>query len=116
MTRSCAQPDVAVAPALPADLDLTLLARRPPKLCEATQRLATDLPVPVMSAPVGAPRASVVVVTYNNLAFTKLCVASLFGNTTDPSFELVVVDNASTDGTANYLWELAAANPGRVRV
>lgn len=106
MTQTSVQPDVITRPALPPDLDLTLLERRPPRLSDATLRAAMELPVPVAVAPQGRPRVSIVVVTYNNLPFTKLCLTSLFGNTTWPPFELIVVDNASTDGTREYLWQL----------
>lgn len=57
------------------------------------------------------PRASIVVVTYNNLALTKLCVESIFRNTTYPNYELILVDNNSSDGTQAYLQELAARCP-----
>ncbi len=53
------------------------------------------------------PRVSVVVLTYNNLHLTKLCIESLFRNTVWPNWELIVVDNASTDGTPEYLRVLA---------
>ena len=109
---------VARAPLLPAGLGLTLLARRPPKLPEVTVRWAAEAPVPEgydLSAG-RHPAASVVVVTHNNLAFTKLCVAGLFA-AADPQtpFELIIVDNASSDGTADYLRALADGNGG-VRV
>lgn len=42
------------------------------------------------------------VVTFNNLQFTKNFLDSLFCTTKTP-FDLVVVDNASTDGTQEYL-------------
>lgn len=53
------------------------------------------------------PRVSIIVLTYNNLHFTKLCVDSLYRNTVWPNWELIVVDNASTDGTREYLKDLA---------
>ncbi|GBC85876.1 Putative teichuronic acid biosynthesis glycosyltransferase TuaH [bacterium HR11] len=53
------------------------------------------------------PRVSVIVLTYNNLHLTKLCIESLFRNTLWPNWELIVVDNASTDGTPEYLQALA---------
>jgi GT2 family glycosyltransferase len=111
-------PDLSVpsAAALPGWLDLTLVSRRPARLPEVTCRAALALPVPVaVRPPHGSPAASIVVVTYNNLAFTKLCLASVLGNTDEPNFELIVVDNASSDGTIDYLREVAAANP-HVRV
>lgn len=52
-------------------------------------------------------RVSVVVVTFNGLPFTKLCLTSLIEQTAYPNYELIVVDNASTDGTPRYLEALA---------
>jgi len=52
------------------------------------------------------PPASVIVVTYNNLEYTRLCLESLFAKTAYPNYELIVVDNGSTDGTKEYLSEL----------
>lgn len=57
------------------------------------------------------PRASAIVVTIDNLAFTKLCLASLLANTDYPNLELIVVDNGSTDGTPEFLAELAGRHP-----
>jgi GT2 family glycosyltransferase len=44
---------------------------------------------------------SIVVLTYNHLAYTRQCFEHLFANTDD--FQLIVVDNASTDDTRAYL-------------
>lgn len=49
------------------------------------------------------PCVSVVILTYNKLSCTRLCVESIYRNTQYPHFELVIVDNASTDGTRTYL-------------
>lgn len=53
------------------------------------------------------PRISVVVLCYNNLTFTKACLSSLEQFTLYPNWELVLVDNASQDDTANYLRDYA---------
>jgi GT2 family glycosyltransferase/SAM-dependent methyltransferase/glycosyltransferase involved in cell wall biosynthesis len=53
-------------------------------------------------------RASIVIVTYNNLALTRLCLESLVRNTAYAHYEVIVVDNHSTDGTAAYLQTFAA--------
>lgn len=54
-----------------------------------------------------APRASVIVVTYNNLELNKLCLESLIRNTEYPNYEVIVIDNCSADGTPAYLRYLA---------
>ncbi|MHB8894865.1 MAG: glycosyltransferase [Candidatus Geothermincolia bacterium] len=46
---------------------------------------------------------SVIVLTWNGLEVTTRCLATLLANTTHPEFEVVVVDNGSTDGTREYL-------------
>lgn len=47
---------------------------------------------------------SISIACFNNLAFTKQCLESLFRNTED--YELIIVDNASTDGTFEYIKSL----------
>lgn len=51
---------------------------------------------------------SIVVVTHNQLAYTRMCVDSVLLRT-DESFELIFVDNGSTDGTVEYLRSLSTA-------
>lgn len=48
------------------------------------------------------PIVSLVILTYNQLSYTKQCLESIQKHTTIP-YELIVVDNASTDGTDEYL-------------
>lgn len=48
------------------------------------------------------PMVSIIIPVNNGLEFTKPCLESIHANT-PPAFELVVVDNASDDGTAEYL-------------
>jgi len=64
-----------------------------------------------MPNPVMTPSASIVVLTYNNLDYTRQCLESLYAKTDTPEFELIVVDNASTDSTRIYLETLAAEHP-----
>ncbi|MFN0085863.1 MAG: glycosyltransferase [Blastocatellia bacterium] len=54
------------------------------------------------------PRASIIIVTYNNLALTKLCLESVLRNTDYPHYEVIIVDNRSVDGTPAWLKSLAA--------
>ena len=51
------------------------------------------------------PKVSVVVLTYNNLDFTKACLHSLDQYTNYPNWDLIIVDNASSDGSQDYLKE-----------
>jgi GT2 family glycosyltransferase/glycosyltransferase involved in cell wall biosynthesis len=53
---------------------------------------------------------SIVIPTFNNLALTQGCLAAL--RATAPGAEIVVVDNASTDGTREWL----ASQPGLVAI
>jgi GT2 family glycosyltransferase/Flp pilus assembly protein TadD len=45
---------------------------------------------------------SVIILTFNQLEYTKRCIESIFKHTKE-TFELIVVDNGSTDGTVEYL-------------
>ena len=51
----------------------------------------------------GVPRVSIVIPVFNNLALTRNCLESLFRTKVATNFEVIVVDNASTDGTAEFL-------------
>ena len=48
-------------------------------------------------------RLSVVIITYNALAFLKPCLESLREVLDSPDAELILVDNASSDGTVDYV-------------
>ncbi len=61
------------------------------------------------------PLASIIIVTYNNLALNQDCLQSIFRETAWPNYEVIVVDNASRDGTAEWLAEQPAREP-RLRV
>ncbi len=59
-----------------------------------------------------SPRVSVVILCYNNLEFTRACLASLFAFSEYPELEIICVDNASDDGTDGFLREAAERHPG----
>jgi GT2 family glycosyltransferase len=105
-------PPAAMPPALPLDLDLTLVSRRPARLSEQTVRAVMNGCTPVAPRSPDAVRVevSVAVVTFNNLVFTRMCLTSLLANTDGPAYEVIVVDNASGDGTVEYLRAVSAAN------
>src|SRR5262249_34834883 len=66
--------------------------------------------------PDSAPHlASVIVPCLNQLPFTRQCLASLFAHTRPP-WELIVVNNGSTDGTPLYLQGIRDAAPVPVAV
>lgn len=58
------------------------------------------------------PKVSVVVVTYNNIELTQVCLSSLTEASQYDNLEIIVVDNASQDGSPAYLtqWAGEAAN------
>lgn len=62
------------------------------------------------------PRASTVIVTHDNLALNRRCLQEVLARTEWPNHEVIVVDNASTDGTREYLATLAADRPDVVVV
>jgi Predicted glycosyltransferases len=53
---------------------------------------------------------SIVIVNWNSLSFLKTCVSSIAKYTSNISYEIIVIDNASYDGCAEYC--TAALQPG----
>ncbi|AZR73364.1 hypothetical protein BBF96_08195 [Anoxybacter fermentans] len=45
---------------------------------------------------------SIIIPVHNNLQMTQLCINSILTHTLEP-FELIIIDNGSTDGTVEYL-------------
>jgi len=60
---------------------------------------------PAKSNPAVAPQVSIVIPAFNNLALTKACLNSLIETPCTIPFEIIVVDNASTDGSVEFLRE-----------
>jgi GT2 family glycosyltransferase len=104
-----ASPPQRAAP-FPDDLVLVPVSRRPTRLEDSTLRTLLERPVPAFPASAAEnPRASVVVVTRDNIAFLRLGLESVLAGTDGP-YELIVVDNGSSDGTPAYLERLAERN------
>lgn len=85
-------------PARVTDPQRVLCARRHPPWGDPAE-LDPERPL----RPAGPPRASILLVTYNNLDLTRLCLASLQRAGAAAPFEIIAVDNASQDGTQAYL-------------
>ncbi len=66
-----------------------------------------DWPAAVPMGP--NPPVGVVIVSFNTMALTAQAIYALYRNVHQPTFYLVVVDNASTDGSAEMLQALADA-------
>jgi GT2 family glycosyltransferase/glycosyltransferase involved in cell wall biosynthesis len=60
------------------------------------------------------PHASIIIPVFNNLKYTRDCLAAIYENTPEIPYEIIVVDNGSTDGTAGFLRQEAAE--GRLQV
>jgi GT2 family glycosyltransferase len=100
-------------PPFPLELDLRLASKRPASLAAETERQILDapLPEPLPQLPSRLPLASIVVLTHDNVVFTHMCLESVLASTPGRALELIVVDNASTDGTPEYLSALAERDP-----
>ncbi len=49
---------------------------------------------------------SIIIPVFNNLSYTRACLESIFVNTSTHGNEIIIVNNGSTDGTAEYLADL----------
>jgi glycosyltransferase involved in cell wall biosynthesis/Flp pilus assembly protein TadD len=54
-----------------------------------------------------AVKSSIVIPVFNKIEYTRQCLEALFKTTPRGLFELIVVDNSSSDGTQEYLKKLA---------
>lgn len=88
-----------------AEKDASKKARRIQFASENTWAARVD----VMDAAIreAFPLVSVLIVTHNSAAYIQTCLESLYANTAYPRFEVIVVDNASSDETL----DLARAHP-----
>ena len=103
-------------PRVPPGLTLTVTSRRPTTLERETIETVVSAPLPVsVAAQPDVPDVSAIVVTHDGLAFTRLCLESVLASHGIGNLELLVVDNASTDGTLEYL-TLLSSRDTRARV
>jgi GT2 family glycosyltransferase len=96
----------------PDEMSLVPRSRNPILLQDDTISTVLNRAVPAYHAleSRAAPLVTILVVTFNNLLFTRMCLESLLANTHSPTYELLVVDNGSTDGTPDYLRQLSSKN------
>ena len=109
------QADAGVVCPFPADLVLTPCRASPTRLPDPTVRRVLAAPLPrrcVDPKPhATVARISIVIVTFNNLVFNRLCLESVLAYSEGCNYEVIVVDNGSEDGTREYLRELARSFP-----
>ncbi|MGD9239788.1 MAG: glycosyltransferase, partial [Desulfobacterales bacterium] len=55
------------------------------------------------SEPVRLPKSSIIIPVFNQVEYTKQCIEALYKNTQKSLFEIIVVDNNSTDRTRDFL-------------
>jgi GT2 family glycosyltransferase/Tfp pilus assembly protein PilF len=91
------------------------VAHRARLLARAAPRAMAEEPWMAVP-PAGDELASILVLCCNEVAYTRMCLESVLKHTRRP-YELVIVDNGSTDETQAYLEELRArVGPARVTV
>ena len=101
----------------PESLSLIPISRWPTTLCDDTLQAVLRRPSPRGRAAPGSlsseqgKKVSLIMVTFNNLVFTRMSVESVLANTDHPTYEIIVTDNGSDDGTREYLGELASRFP-----
>lgn len=75
-------------------------------LCEnADNKLIIEEYISNLSGEVNVNKVSIVILTYNQLDYTKVCLNSIRKYNSKGSYEIIIVDNNSTDGTVEWLKE-----------
>lgn len=96
----------------PAFIDVTPEALRTAfETFRGEKRVAPSL-APSIAVPGDSPFVSIVIPLFNKVEYTERCLEALIQNTPSERFEVILVDNASTDGTG----ELLACLEGDVRI
>ena len=61
---------------------------------------------PIRGLP-GEPKISIIIPVFNNVELTRQCLEALCANTRYPNYEVIIIDNGSTDTTGNLLSTLS---------
>jgi len=61
------------------------------------------------------PLTSIIILVHNQLEYTRQCLDSIKEHTSGP-YELIIVDNGSTDGTAQYLESEVGGRKAEIRI
>jgi len=92
----------------PYEMVITPVSRRPTRLPAETVEAVRATPPATAPTEIADPLVSIVVISFDSLLYTRMCVETVLANTGAPAFELIVVDNGSSDGSREYLESLAA--------
>ena len=93
-----------------------MISEQSPELVKERQAFAqrntwTNRYNEMASAVVAAfPKVSIMIVMHNNLNLNKTCLSSILSKTDYPNYEIILVDNASTDGSREWALELSRSN------
>ena len=109
-----------IAEALPDSMVVTATSKRPMRLDPGTvdlldRRRRQGVCVSPQPTAAGPPEVSIVVPVHNRVELTQLCLESILNRPYPLAYELIVIDDASTDETADYLTTLAGEHP-QVRI
>ena len=103
----------AVADSLASPESTAVINNRKAFASEQTWAHRVDTLIGHAEAMANDPQVSVIVVTYNNLNLTRACLASLDEHSNYSRLEIIIVDNASADGTNEFLSEWVNTAPNR---
>ena len=103
----------AAAPAASAVVAAVVAAAAPAPAVASALPPAPPLPGPLArpgttvvrnyDGPEGSPRVSIVIPLFDKVELTQKCLESIAANTPDGTYEVILVDNGSTDGTPALL-------------